>query len=142
MPLWYLLRKLAHKNATGGGGNLSPTHKHTHVTVFHTPPQITTHRSAMAAQGSPVTTYPHGHATASWKTFHLPTPKPTHATTDGDLAYRQKRTSMCTRCWGPSHGTASKYRAKATPSRKPPYQAQGDSLETTPQPLHRKHEHT
>lgn len=70
-------------------------------TVFcTTPPQITARRNATAPQKSPVTTYPHVHVTAYWKTLRLPTPKPTHAITGGDLAHSQKQTSMCTRRWG------------------------------------------
>lgn len=94
-------------------------------TVFPTPPQITTQRNATAPQKSPTTTFPHVHATAYWKTFHLPVPKPTHASADEDLAYSQQQTSMCTWCWGASHSSAPTYSTQAIPARKPPYQNTG-----------------
>lgn len=94
-PLQCLLRKLTRQNATGGGGDLF-IHTQTHAcncsgeTVLRTPPQITARRNATAPQKSPVTTYPHAHATAYWKTLRLPTPKPTHAIAGGDLAHGQE----------------------------------------------------
>lgn len=111
MPLQCSLRKLTGQNSTGGGGDLF-IHTQTHACnrsgeiVFPTPPQITARRNATAPQKSPVTTYPHVHATAYWKTLRLPTPKPTHAITGGDLAHSQETNIHVHQALGASHSSA------------------------------------
>lgn len=96
MPLQYLLRQLALKNATGGGGNLSSTHKHICATaVGDCLSYASSNHATQKCYSSSETTRNHTcdiHVTAYWKTFRLPMPKPTRAAMQGGLAHSQRHT--------------------------------------------------
>lgn len=141
MPLHCFPRKLAHINATGGGGNHSS--KHTYVTSLWRQSFMSLLKPPHMKMQQLLRSHLQLHTLMYRQQFTvrpstLPAPRPTHAITDGT----QKQAPTCTRGWGAAHTSAPQYCMRQLSARNPPYQTEGDPREIPSHPLYRKHKHT